>query len=159
VFSKNELFSKYFAEKLTKTVSDFYVETKTKKAVQNVNILQHQTDSVRKELNAAINNVATSMDVNPNPNPALQILRVPSQHHQVDVQANQAILTQLVTNLEISKVSLRKETPLIQVIDKPILPLEIEKTSKMKGLILGEIIGSFLIITMLFLRRFFLKLT
>jgi hypothetical protein len=149
VNSTNELFSKYFTEILTKTVSDFYIDTKTKKSVQNVNILQHQTDSVRRELNAAITGVALSGDVNPNANPSLQILRVPSQHRQVDVQANQAILTQLVANLELSKVSLRKETPLIQVIDRPILPLEKERFGKAKGLILGGVM--FGILTVLFL--------
>ncbi|ASU33641.1 lipopolysaccharide biosynthesis protein [Mucilaginibacter xinganensis] len=155
VNSKNELFSKYFAEVLTKTVSNFYIETKTKKSVQNVNILQHQTDSVRRELNAALTGVASSSDVNPNPNPAMQILRVPSQRRQVDVQANTAILTQLVANLEMSKVSLRKETPLIQIIDRPILPLEKERFGKLKGLILGGFIAAFLTIVFLLLRKLY----
>jgi hypothetical protein len=155
VNSKNELFSKYFAEVLTKTVSNFYIETKTKKSVQNVNILQHQTDSVRRELNAALTGVASSSDVNPNPNPAMQILRVPSQRRQVDVQANTAILTQLVANLEMSKVSLRKETPLIQIIDRPILPLEKERFGKLKGLILGGFIAAFLTIIFLLLRKLY----
>jgi len=144
VTSENELFSKYFAEMLTKTVSGFYIDTKTRKSVQNVEILQHQTDSVRQQLNAAITGVAMSGDNNPNANPSLQILRVPSQRRQVDVQANQAILTQLVANLEISKVSLRKETPLIQVIDSPILPLEKKRFGKTKGLVLGGILAGFL---------------
>jgi hypothetical protein len=133
VNSESEIFSKLFTEALVKTVSDFYVNTKTKKSAQNVDILQRQTDSVRRELNSAINGVASSVDVNPNANPALQILRTPSQRRQVDVQANQAILTQLVANLEISKVSLRKETPLIQVIDRPILPLEKGEVGEIKG--------------------------
>lgn len=149
VNSKNEVFSKYFTEILTKTVSDFYVDTKTKKSVQNVNILQRQTDSVRRELNAAITGVASSFDNNPNPNPALQILRAPSQRRQVDVQADQAILTQLVANLEISKVSLRKETPLIQIIDMPILPLEKDKVSKSIALVLGGLIA--VVITSIFI--------
>jgi hypothetical protein len=153
VSSENELFSKCFVEVLTKNVSDFYIETKTKKSVRNVNILQHQTDSVRRELNAALTGAASSADVNPNPNPSLQILRVPSQRRQVDVQANQAILTQLVANLEISKVSLRKETPLIQTIDKPILPLEKEKVGMLKGVILGGFIVAFLAILFLLLRK------
>lgn len=155
VASKDELFSKYFVEVLTKTVSDFYIDTRTKKSVQNVNILQHQTDSVRRELNSALTGVASSADVNPNANPSLQILRVPSQRRQVDVQANQAILTQLVANLEMSKVSLRKETPLIQIIDKPILPLEKDRVGKIKGLVIGGILGGFIIAVALFLRRFF----
>lgn len=144
VNSINEIFSKHFAEVLTKTVSDFYVNTKTKKSVNNVNILQRQTDSVRRELNAALKGVALSADINPNANPTLQILRVPSQRRQVDVQANQAILTQLVANLEVSKVSLRKETPLIQIIDKPILPLEREKLGKLRGIVSGGLIACFL---------------
>jgi len=144
VNSKNELFSKYFVEVLAKTVSDFYIATKTKKSVQNVSILQHQTDSVRREMNNALTGVATSADNNPNPNPTLQVLRVPSQRRQVDVQANQAILTQLVTNLEISKVTLRKETPLIQIIDQPILPLEKEPNSKIIKTVVGGIGGGLL---------------
>jgi len=149
VNSENELFSKLFTETLAKTVSDFYIDTKTKKSVQNVAILQHQTDSVRRELNVAINGVASSIDAVPNANPGRQILRTPSQHKQVDVAADQAILTELVKNLEVSKVSLRKETPLIQVIDTPILPLEKTKAGKLKSIVLGGLLASFL--TVLFL--------
>ncbi|MDN3547642.1 Wzz/FepE/Etk N-terminal domain-containing protein [Mucilaginibacter aquaedulcis] len=155
VISENEIFSKYFAEILAKTVSDFYINTKTKKSVQNVNILQRQTDSVRSKLDAAIGGVASSADINPNANPALQILRVPSQRRQVDVQANTAILNQLVANLELAKVSLRKETPLIQIIDRPILPLDKESFGKVKGIILGGIAGVFLVSFILLIRRMF----
>jgi len=158
VDSRDELFSKYFAEILVKTVSDFYIATKTKKSVQNIEILQRQTDSIRRELNAALTGVASSADVNPNANPALQILRVPSQRRQVDVQADQAILTQLVTNLEISKVTLRKETPLVQIIDRPILPLDKKKFGKLKGLVVGGFIGVLLIIVALSINRFYKKM-
>jgi hypothetical protein len=144
VESKSELFSKYFTEALVKNVSDFYIQTKTKKSAYNVNVLQKLTDSVRRELNSAITGVATSSDVNPNANPALQILRVPSQHRQVDVEANGAMLTELVKNLELSKISLRKETPLIQIIDSPILPLEVKELKKPIAIIVGGIIGAVL---------------
>jgi len=153
VTSKNELFSKLFTEILVKNVSDFYIKTKTKKSADNVNVLQKQTDSVRRELNAAINGVAQSADVNPNANPSLQILRVPSQRRQVDVQANQAILTQLVTNLEISKLSLRKETPLIQIVDRPILPLEKTKIGKLRGIVSGAALFGFLTVLFLCVKR------
>lgn len=151
--SSNELFSKLFTERLVKEVSDFYIETKTKKSAENLAILQHQTDSVRSALNSAISGVASSFDANPNPNQALQRLRVPSQKRTVDVQANQAILTELVKNLEISKVSLRKETPLIQVIDRPILPLAIEKSSKKTSLIIGGFLSGFLVVIFLIIKR------
>jgi len=135
VVSGNELFSKLFVEVLTKTVSNFYIDTKTKKSVQNVSILQFQTDSVRKRLNEALTGVASDIDAVPNANPGMQVLRAPSQHRQVDVQINQAILIELVKNLTISRVSLRKETPLVQVIDMPVLPLTKIKTSKLISMI------------------------
>lgn len=155
VKSTNELFSKYFVEVLAKVVSDFYVQTKTEKAVKNVAILQKQTDSVRRTLYAGISGVAVSADVNPNPNPLLQTLRVPSQRRLIEVQTNTAILNQLVANLEISKMSLLQQTPLIQVIDKPILPLDKEQTGKLRSLILGGVIGGFLMIILLIFNRFF----
>ncbi len=149
VKSENELFSKYFTEALAREVSDFYIETKSKKAKLNLDILSKQTDSVRSELNAAITGVATANDNTFNLNPSLNINRVPSVKRQVDVQANTAILTELVKNLEMAKVTLRKETPLIQVIDAPILPLKKERLGKFKGLVLGGIIGGLLCILFL----------
>lgn len=153
VSSTNELFSKYFTEVLAKVVSDFYVQTKTGKASKNVNILQRQVDSVRRELNGAISGVASSIDAAPNPNPLLQTLRVPSQRRTVDVTANTAILSELVKQLVIAKTSLLQETPLIQVIDRPILPLEKTKLSRAISTILGGIIAGILTVVILFFKR------
>jgi hypothetical protein len=159
VQTEDESFSKAFTEALVREVSQFYVETKTKKSATNVAILQHQTDSVRNELNRAITGVAQSNDAIPNLNSSRQVLRSFSQQRQIDVQANTAILTELVKNLELSKLSLRKETPLIQVIDKPILPLTVEKFGKLKGLLLGGFLAGFLVVIGLIIRRVFQGLT
>lgn len=142
VKSGNELFSKLFTEGLARVVSDFYVDTKSKKAKNNVEILERQVDSIRAELNNAISGVASANDDIYNLNPALNIKRVPSSKRQIDVQANTAILTQLVTNLELARVTLRRETPLIQIIDRPILPLEKVKLSKLKTMLsIGFVCG------------------
>ena len=149
----DEQFAKGFNDLIVKNVNDFYVQTKTKKSTVNLGIIQHQTDSVRRMLNGAISGVARSTDVNPNANPARAVLKVPSQLRQVDVQANTAILTELVKNLEISKVSLRKETPLIQVIDEPIYPLPAKRNGKAFSLVLGMFLGAFIGIVWLTTRR------
>jgi uncharacterized protein involved in exopolysaccharide biosynthesis len=159
VKSENEIFSKSFTEALVSEVSQFYVETKTKKSSANVAILQHQTDSVRNQLNRAISGVAQSNDDVPNLNASRQVLRSSGQQRQIDVQANTAILTELVKNLELSKLSLRKETPLIQVIDKPIMPLPVEKFGKAKGVLLGGFLAGFLVVIGLIGRRIFQGLT
>lgn len=155
VNSTNELFSKYFTEVLTKVVSDFYVQTKTEKSAKNVAILSRQVDSVRRALNSALSGVASSIDAAPNANPSLQTLRVPSQRRQVDVQANTAILSELVKNLEIAKMSLLQSTPLISVIDRPILPLEKEKVGKLQGLLLGGGVAALLSVLLLSVKEFF----
>lgn len=146
VSSEDEYFSKALTESLVKETSEYYILTKSKKARTNVAILQKQTDSIRYELNLAISGVAQTNDNVFNLNSALTINRIPGTRRQVDVQANTAILTQLVTNLEMAKVTLLKETPLIQIIDKPILPLKKEKTSKIKSLISGAFLSTLFII-------------
>ncbi|CAC9976420.1 MULTISPECIES: lipopolysaccharide biosynthesis protein [Flavobacterium] len=153
VSSKNELFAKYFCEALAKQVGNFYVVTKSKKARLNMDILERQTDSVRRELNSAITGVAIANDNTFNLNPALNVRRTPSARRQVDVQANTAILTELVKQAELAKVALRKETPLIQIIDSPILPLAKEHLGILKGLILGAFIASFLTAGFLLLKK------
>jgi uncharacterized protein involved in exopolysaccharide biosynthesis len=153
VQSENEAFAKAFSETLAKQVSDFYVDTKSKKARMNMAILQHQTDSIRAELNGAITGVAVANDNTFMLNPALNVNRAPSAKRQVDVQANTAILTELVKQTELAKVTLRKETPLIQVIDRPVFPLPKERLSKAKGIFLGGITSLIVIIFFLFVKK------
>jgi hypothetical protein len=154
MYSTDELFAKYFCEALAKEVSDFYVGIKSKKARMNMAILQRQTDSIRGELNGSITGVAVANDNTFNLNPAMNVRRTPSARKQVDVQANTAILTELVKQAELAKVTLRKETPLIQVIDKPILPLPKERFGKAKGLVIGGFLAGFLMVLILIVRRF-----
>ncbi len=158
VKTENELFSKLFCEQLLKETSDFYIETKSKKSRLNVDILQRQADSIRAELNSAITGVAAATDNVYNLNPAFNVRSAPSKRRQVDVQANTAILTQLVAQLELSKVSLRKETPLVQLIDRPILPLEKDKVGRLKSLILGGFLAGFLTVLYLVFGQLYKKM-
>ncbi|MCU0349782.1 MAG: Wzz/FepE/Etk N-terminal domain-containing protein [Flavobacterium sp.] len=139
--SKDELFAKSFTLNIVKGVNQFYVETKTKKSAENLYVLQRQADSIKNILNIAILGVASAIDANPNFNPAFQSLRVPSQRKQIDVQANAAAYGEILKNLEIAKISFRKDQPLIQVIDEPVLPLSNNKISKLIGFLFGSIIS------------------
>lgn len=158
VSSTNELFSKYFCEALARQVGKFYVDTKSKKARINMDILERQTDSIRSELNGAITGVAVANDNTFNLNPALNVKRAPSARRQVDVQANTAILTELVKQSEMAKVTLRRETPLIQVIDRPILPLAKERFGKAKGIIIGGFLAGFLTLIYFIIKRIYKQL-
>lgn len=158
VSSNDELFSKAFNNSIVRNVNDFYIETKTKKSLQNVSILQQKTDSVRAIMKGAIYFASSIVDATPNLNPTRLAQRsAPVQQSQFSAETNKAVLTELVKNLELSKISLRKETPLIQVIDDPILPLEVSKLGKVKGAASGAFFAVFLTFLFLVLKRVFTK--
>jgi uncharacterized protein involved in exopolysaccharide biosynthesis len=154
VKAKDELFAKLFNEQIVKNVNDFYTQTKTKKSLENVIILEQKTDSVRAVMNGAIYSAAAVADATPNLNPTRQIQRVaPVQRSQFTLETNKIVLGELVKNLELGRLSLRKEMPLIQVIDIPVFPLEKKKLGKAKGIVLGGFLFGFLTVLFLFLRK------
>ena len=141
---KNEEFAKIFNEKLVLNVNNFYIKSKSFKTGLNLNILQKESDSVRLVLNNSIQILAALDEGLPNLNPLLKTLRTPYQKALVDVQANTAIFEELVKQLELAKVSHRNSTPLIQVIDSPIYPLENSKWKLLETLLYGLTLGLFL---------------
>lgn len=155
VKAKDENFAKIFNDQIVKNVNDFYVQTKTKKSLVNIAILQQKSDSVRAVMNGAVFTAVAVSDATPNLNPTRQVERVvPMQRAQISVETNKTILGELVKNLELSKMALHQETPLIQVVDHPIFPLEKEVYSKTKGIILGIVIAVFLSIILFILSKF-----
>lgn len=149
--SPDELFSKYFTEGLIKNVSQFYIQTRTKQAATNVDLIQKRLDSVRQAYQAALYGTAISTDQNINP--ARAVVSVPTISRQTQAQILGAEYAELVKNLEIAKMMLLQETPLIQVIDRPILPLKEKKLGKIKGFVLGGLIAGFIIVSYLIFRK------
>jgi uncharacterized protein involved in exopolysaccharide biosynthesis len=138
----NNQFAKKFAENLAKITSDFYIENKSKKARINVEILQKQVDSIKNELRNSIYKSGSTADNVFNLNPAMNSRRSLTLNSQLNTQSNSIIMTQLSTNLELAKINLRKETPLIQVIDSPRFPLPIEKVETSFAAIIGILFGT-----------------
>ncbi len=153
---KDEIFASLFNQMLVQNVNDFYIQTQTRKTSQSVKVLQRQADSVRNILNSSIGRVAATSDANPNPNPTIKSLSANYQKRQIDVQSNSAIYSEIVKNLEVSKISLRQETPLIQLIDEPILPLDNDKTGKIMAGIIGILAGAFLGLLYIVFNRFYI---
>jgi hypothetical protein len=140
--STDEVFAKVFSEKLIETVTDFYIETKTKKSRGNVMLLQNRADSVQRELNAALYGRAQFGDQN------MGLIRqqaaVPKLKQEMKVQMLGTLYGELVKNLEFAKLTLMREEPLIQIIDQPILPLPKARLGKLKAMLIGGILFGFL---------------
>ena len=139
--SGDELFAKKFVELLAQNAIDYYTDYKLYRSRQNVQILQRQTDSVKGLLYGGITSVAAQSDLNVNP--IRQSVRAGSQRKQLDVQVNAKLYEELLKHLELAKLALRKETPLIQIIDSPKYPLEKKKLGRLKGGIIFAFIGGF----------------
>ncbi len=147
----DEFFAKTFLESLTSTAIIFYVNYKSEKARQNVEILQHTADSVRRTLYGNIEQVAAGTDLNVNP--IRQVARTGVQRSQVNMQVSSAIYGEIVKNLELSKIALRRETPFIQIIDAPKFPLDKEKPGRLKTSIISAFLFGFLFGIFLILKR------
>lgn len=158
VTSDDEVFSKNFNTILVKKVNDFYIETKTKNALESIRNIEIQADSIRAVLNSAISNSFSAEDATPNLNPTRQILRSSGRKSQVDAEMNKALMTQLVQNLGIAKLSLKKETPLIQLINEPRYPLEVQKLGKKYAIIFGVLFSSLILTTFLTIKLIFKKI-
>ncbi len=91
----------------------------------------------------------------PNANPLYATNQVPIRKLSIDVQTSGAVYAEMVKNLEVSKITLRNTTPLIQIIDEPILPLKDTTWSLLKTIVLGIMIGGLLMLTFLSLRYFY----
>lgn len=154
LISRDESFSKRFNEQLVDNVNRFYTETKTKKSAENVAILQHKTDSVRQLMNEAIFATVTVTDATPNLNPTRQVRRmVPVQQGQFEMEVNAAVLEELVKNLEMARLGLSKETPLIEIIDAPILPLKKNDEKMFLVPVMGGLLALLLGVVYLLMRR------
>lgn len=143
---KDQYWVKHFTETLVDNATRLYVTSKTSKLQENVNILQAKVDSINRRVSGSLSNIATSEDININP--TKRTSQIPIQKQQINLQVNNALLAELIKNLELAKIQLSKETPFIQVLDRPILPLDDKKPGKLLSGIIGGIIGG--ILTILF---------
>lgn len=136
--AKDEQFAKILNEQLVKNVNNLYFEVKMGKSQNNISIIQKKVDSVKAVMSGAIYRVSQIADATPNQNPTRMIQRVaPIQISQASAEVNKSILSELIKNLEVSKINLKREEPLIQIIDYPILPLEKKQYSKIRYAVIG----------------------
>lgn len=156
--TNDEKFALAFNEILVEHVNDFYLKAKTQKTGENLRVLTFQSDSVKKVLDQSLLDLANFEEKNAYLNPLRAQAFVPRQKIQIDLRASQAVYQELVKNLEIAKISHRNNTPLILIIDSPVLPLENDRMKWYKALVLGLILGGVLMVAYLTLKRTYLSI-
>ena len=153
--SRNELFSKLFVENLMDQTYRFYKDTKTAQSRANVAMMQHTADSVKRLYDAALYKGAAVSQVNMNM--AMQYVAVPKIKQQTDAQLYGTVYAEVLKNLETLKLDMARETPLVQIIDTPQLPLKKQKLGKIKGIVIGGLTGSILVVLYFFIAMYMKK--
>ena len=143
--SLNQEFAKEFVESLINEMSKMYILHQTAQANNTLDFLQDRADSVFAELEIAEQEFAKVRDINQ------RIVKASGRLIELQLMRNVEVLNtmylEIVKNLELSKITLLNKTPIINIIDKPILPLEEDKVSKSLAGILGAFLGGFLSIS------------
>ncbi|MEY4309373.1 MAG: hypothetical protein RL422_1576 [Bacteroidota bacterium] len=144
--SQNQVFSKNFAERLLKETTTYYVNVKTSTAAANVKRLQARGDSLLRVLNAKSYNAASFQILDPNV--AYKSMSVPAEVSSRDKSIVFSIYAEVTKNLEMSRIALVSQTPVIQLLDVPKYPLMDDRKSYLflgfVGLFAGLLVGFFL---------------
>jgi hypothetical protein len=116
---------KYFAHAYCVTAIDqtaqYYVELLTSKAKSNLKVLRREADSVQMLMQQNLQTSASSSDLNINPNRAA--LRVDQNRALVELQVSVTLYGEIIKNLKLAEIGMRKQTPIIQIVDYPQFPL------------------------------------
>lgn len=123
VISRDEAFSQLFCNRLLKVATDFYVNTKTRRLQSNVQRLQAKADSLAATLNKKTYSAAETDRLLLNANPVYSAPTVSAEISSRDKYVQATIYGEIIKNLEISKTAMIQETPTVQVVDYPDLPL------------------------------------
>jgi len=151
--SVNDEFAKMFVETLIDQMSKMYITYQTAQASNTLSFLNNRADSVFIELEIAEEEFAKVKDINQRIIKASGRLKELQLMRRVEVL--NAMYLEITKNLELSKITLLNQTPIIQIIDKPILPLEEEFKSKTALGLLGAFLGGFLSLVFFIFRKLF----
>ena len=151
--SLNEDFAKHFVDKLIDQMGKRYIAHQTAKTKNTFGFLQSRADSVFSELKIAEEKFAKIQDINQ------RIVKASGRLKELQlkrrVQGLNTMYIELIKNLEVSKLALLNKTPIINIIDKPILPLETKETSKKLAGLLAFLFGGFLSLSYFIFRKIF----
>ena len=150
--SINSEFAKNFTELLVEEMSQMYSHYQTEKTRKSLKNLELRSDSIFRELKNSERNFARVKDRN------LRVINASGRLDEIkymrEVQVLNAIYLELIKNTELVKMNLLNETPIIQLIDVPVLPLEYSnRSSKLFWVFSFSFLGLFLVSSLIILRK------
>lgn len=156
VITRNDTLSDLWAHLYLKTITNFYIETKTKKSKELLNLVERRVDSLRKELYYTQGAAARFADQNQQV--IVQQGLIQQQRLSTNSSQLQSMYFEAVRSLDNMKFSMVKESPLFTIIDDAELPYPKEIDRITKGTIIGTVLGLFLSILYIVFSKTFGKI-
>jgi len=139
VSTQNEVFSKLFAERLVVETIKMYVDLKTSVASRNIVRLEQRSDSLMNLLNSKSYKSASLQILDANA--AYKSVGVPVEVAQREKTVTYALYSEVMKNLEASRMALAGQTPVINLLDNAKYPLENMKMELWLLMFIGSGVG------------------
>jgi uncharacterized protein involved in exopolysaccharide biosynthesis len=135
----NEVFSKLFSERLVTETMKMYIDIKTSTAARNIQRLEKRSDSLMVVLNSKSFKSASLQVLDANI--AYKSAAVPVEVTQRDKTVTYALYSEVMKNLEASRMALAGQTPIINLLDNSKYPLEDQRKPLSLLLFAGVALG------------------
>lgn len=137
--SGSQIFSKLFTERLLHATLNMYADIKTSAARANVERLQKRADSLSRVMNVKTYEAASLQVLDANI--AFKSTAVPTEISGKEKMLVFTLYSEVIKNLEVAKMALMNQTPIMQKLDSPKYPLKDLNKEWWKLMIIGAFIG------------------
>ena len=141
-----------YLNKLIYIYAQSKIEAQQFKHKKTIDFLQNKADSVARELDLVVRKLTRVKDINP------RIIKSSDRLQEIqlqrDVEVLQAMYIEIIKNLEISKVTLLNQIPIINIIDRPKAPIHKNQKSAKTAIIVAFILGICISIFYFIIRKF-----
>jgi hypothetical protein len=151
VKDQSELFAFWLNKLLVEEATQLYIELKVGKMQRSVKILQGKVDSVQRVLDGTMRSAATGMDQSMGL--VSNAPRVSTAKKQMEAEMLGTLFGELTKNLELTKFTLEREEPTIQLVDEPTMPLKKFGKGRVKFGFIGGLLLGFITLGWLYSRK------
>ena len=154
--SLNAEFAKIFTEIVIDEMSEMYIDDRTEKSRNTLNDLENRSAAIKSELTLAEDKLTKKQDENNKPKSRYNFDRsgiLEEGRLLREVKILNATYLESRKNIELSTMNLLTETPLIQIVDNPVLPLENINRHWLFWVLIFSFLGAFIVIFIIILRK------
>jgi hypothetical protein len=151
VKDQSEIFAFWMNRYLVEEATHLYLDLKVGKIKRSITMLQNRVDSVQRLLEGSMRSAASGIDQSMGL--VSNVPRVSTAKKQMEVQMLGTLFGELTKNLELTKFTLDREEPTIQIVDAPTMPLEKFGKGRVKSGVIGGFLLGFIILGWLFFRK------